>query len=161
MLGEGYKVTEEGKVLSAWKRGVKFPTDSYRELSYGKDGKGYLQVSIIWNKKRQTKRIHRLVAELYIENLNNLPCIRHKDGNKENNSKENLAWCDYLENEHDKKNHGTWKKRLGSRKLSDKEVSDIRQKVEQGWEQIFLAQAYNVSRPTINRIANRKIWREF
>ena len=46
------------------------------------------------NGKRVHKRIHRLVAEAFISNPDNLPQVNHKDENKLNNIASNLEWCD-------------------------------------------------------------------
>jgi hypothetical protein len=42
--------------------------------------------------------LHRLVAETFIPNPNGLPIINHKDENPENNTVDNLEWCDYSYN---------------------------------------------------------------
>lgn len=47
--------------------------------------------------------IHKLVAETFIPNPNNLPCINHKNENKLDNRVENLEWCDHKYNT----NYGT------------------------------------------------------
>ena len=41
---------------------------------------------------------HRLVAETFLDNINNLPVVNHKDGNKLNNNINNLEWTNYAEN---------------------------------------------------------------
>lgn len=57
---------------------------------------GYLFVNL-YNKEHPkgiSKSIHRLVAKAYLPNPNNLPMVNHKDENKQNNSLDNLEWCD-------------------------------------------------------------------
>ena len=47
---------------------------------------------------RKNRNIHRVIAETFIPNPDNLPCVNHKDGNKLNNSISNLEWCNRSEN---------------------------------------------------------------
>lgn len=69
---------------------------------------GYLVVKLQVGKSTMTKKIHRLVAQEFIPNPNNLPCVNHIDENRTNNSADNLEWCTYKQNA----NHGTRNDRL-------------------------------------------------
>src|SRR5574344_246958 len=60
--------------------------------------KKYLCVSFTKNWKSKHKKVHRLVAEAFIPNLNNKPQVNHIDGNKLNNKVDNLEWCTAKEN---------------------------------------------------------------
>ncbi len=57
------------------------------------DTKGYKQINLIKNGVKKTHRVHRLVAQAYLVNVNNYPCINHKDENKQNNCVDNLEFC--------------------------------------------------------------------
>ena len=83
-----YAVNEEGVVMS------------YKQSSKGKilkgeiHRKGYIVVTLCKPGQRpKAKRVHRLVAEAFIPNPNNLPFINHIDENKTNNQVSNLEWC--------------------------------------------------------------------
>ena len=56
-------------------------------------GLGYMQVSIKADGKWTKKLVHRLVAQTFIPNHDNLPEINHKNGDRTNNNVSNLEWC--------------------------------------------------------------------
>ena len=57
--------------------------------------KKYFKVILYKNGIPKTKKIHRLVAEAFIPNPNNYPCVNHRDENPANNFVDNLEWCSY------------------------------------------------------------------
>lgn len=62
------------------------------------NGGGYKRVTVCYNGKSKTLYIHRLVAEAFLCNPNNLKQVNHKDFNKSNNKASNLEWCTSKEN---------------------------------------------------------------
>ena len=67
-------------------------------ISRWKDNVGYLQVKLSKEGKWYYKRVHRLVAEAFILNPNNLKQVNHIDGDKTNNEVSNLEWIDNKNN---------------------------------------------------------------
>ena len=59
---------------------------------------GYPQRKFEVKGKTKAFFIHRAVAELFIENTENKPCVNHIDGDKTNNDVSNLEWCTHAEN---------------------------------------------------------------
>ena len=59
---------------------------------------GYHRVILRKNNKAHNKFIHRLVAEAFIDNINNYNEVNHKDENKTNNRVDNLEWCSHKYN---------------------------------------------------------------
>ena len=59
---------------------------------------GYKYVGINYKDKRITKRVHRLVAEAFIPNPENLPIVMHLNNKKDDNRVENLKWGTIQEN---------------------------------------------------------------
>ncbi|MDP4224837.1 MAG: HNH endonuclease [Bacteroidota bacterium] len=70
----------------------------------------YNCVKLIKDGKRNSFYIHRLVAETYIPNPNNLPEVNHKDGNKDNNHISNLEWTNHKDNINHARENGFWHK---------------------------------------------------
>lgn len=62
-------------------------------LKGSKDKLGYYRVHLRKNVTYKSILVHRLVAEAFLPNPNNLPYINHKDENPSNNSLCNLEWC--------------------------------------------------------------------
>ena len=92
-----YQVSDKGQVLSLEKkRGHRiYPR---KILTIITDETGYSKVSLFKNGKTKRCLIHRLVAQAFLKNNNNYPQVNHKDGNKANNTIENLEYCTASEN---------------------------------------------------------------
>lgn len=115
-----YQVSNMGRVKSlkrTWyspgKKGLnKKCSNNEKILKPGKNQGGYWIVNLSKKNKYKSRPIHRLVAETFIENENEYPCINHKDENKENNNVNNLEWCTYSYNN----NYGNHNKKLSETK---------------------------------------------
>ena len=86
-----YMVSNLGNVKS-----LKF--DKEINLKSLKTKNGYFRVELYKDGKRKRKLIHRLVAEAFIPNSDNKPCIDHINTDKTDNRVENLRWCTQEEN---------------------------------------------------------------
>lgn len=87
-----YKVSNTGEIHSLGN----FPRlrNKVTGILKGGDCKGYRVVILTGSDgKRHNKIIHRLVAEHYLPNPDNLRCVNHKDEDKSNNCVDNLEWC--------------------------------------------------------------------
>ena len=96
-----YQVSNLGKVKSIdrevkCKNSVRFYKG--KALSQCKDDKGYYRVLLAVAGKHKSCQVHRLVAEAFIPNPENLPEVNHKDENPSNNCVENLEWCSKVYN---------------------------------------------------------------
>ena len=96
-----YQISSYGRVKSL-KRQVKtkngFRIIKEKILKLKKDKDGYLGVILSKNSNTRTYKVHRLVAEYFLKNYNNLPQVNHIDGNKQNNYYENLEYVANLKN---------------------------------------------------------------
>lgn len=79
------------------KTGLIWSVDTQLYLKLG-TANGYQHTSIYINKKAYTVYVHRLVARAFIPYTNESKIVNHKDGNKLNNTVENLEWCNHETN---------------------------------------------------------------
>nr|DAH94678.1 MAG TPA: homing endonuclease [Caudoviricetes sp.] len=81
--------------------------------------KGYLYVTLNKNGKHWTYFVHRLVAQAFIPNPNNLPTVNHMDECRTNNCVKNLEWLSYKDNNL----YGNHYKRVSETQLNDPKKS--------------------------------------
>jgi hypothetical protein len=86
---EEYEVSNKGRVL--------LPSGKIRESNYNSTSV-YEVITLRNGDKKKTTPIHRLVAELFIDNIFHKKYVNHKNGIKKDNSFENLEWVTSSEN---------------------------------------------------------------
>jgi hypothetical protein len=85
---EGYYISKCSKVYS---------NKSKKILKKRYTKQGYSRI-VLFNNKGNTLKPYRLVAQTFIPNPENKPCVNHINGIKDDNRVENLEWCTYSEN---------------------------------------------------------------
>jgi hypothetical protein len=65
-----------------------------RKLKPTPNQDGYLHVDLYRNNVRQTHTVHRIVAQAFHPNPDNLPRVNHINGIRTDNHADNLEWCD-------------------------------------------------------------------
>ena len=84
-----YEIYENGRIINSrtgW------------ELTGNINSYGYRVVRLTKNGIHKDYKVHQLLAKAFLPNPNNYRCINHIDGNKLNNSLDNLEWCTHGQN---------------------------------------------------------------
>jgi hypothetical protein len=125
-----YLVSNTGKVKSLKIKNGFGVHSKDKEIKLEETWNGYLRASL--SKKKML--VHRIVAKTFLPNLNNLPDVNHKDGNKKNNCVENLEWISKSNNTKHAYSLGLLKKMYGENnpqsKLTNIERAEIVSKLE-------------------------------
>lgn len=120
-----FQVSEKGDVRI---------TDTGKIARIMDNGRGYKQVQIMREGKRHTMYVHRLVAECFVNNPDGFTEVNHKDGNKGNNSAENLEWCSHGENmKHAYKNGLHRRTTPKQQEAARKSIVKCRDACKEGW----------------------------
>lgn len=97
---------------------------------------GYYSFTECVNNIKRDVAVHRLVAQTYIPNPENKPCVNHIDGNKLNNNVSNLEWVTHKENSqhtsklglNDYQKTRKTKNNVSARTLTMEDANEIRSK---------------------------------
>lgn len=159
-----YKIYRNGRVISEPFTYIdshgtgRIRTFGEKEKIFTQNRNGYWYANF-GGRKGERWLLHRLVATSFINNPENKPCINHKDGNKGNNSVENLEWVTYSENENHALSNGLnnptelwrrYKSFKGSSKLNISDREEIRNMYKTGTTQTELADLFNISQSQIS-----------
>lgn len=131
------------------------------------DANGYLRTMLLINGKLKTIKLHRIIAETFIPNIEDKPCVNHKDFNRANNAISNLEWCTHKENAEYSYKAGRIKKpictnfvkgsKIGTSKLTEEQVREIRMKFKPRiYTRKMLGAEYGVSPSTIQDVILRR-----
>ena len=127
---------------------------------------GYVKVTLTINYESKDFRVHRLVAEHFIPNPEGKETVNHIDGNKENNSVDNLEWATRSEQLYHAYKLGTKKSQKGcsnvNSKLTEDDVREIRKSYKKGikgYGYQALANKYGVDKTTIANIVNYRTYK--
>lgn len=146
-----YEISSYGRVRSLIKNII---------LRLKKEPTGYLRCNLYLNKNMKTVSIHRLVAQAFIPNPNNLPQVNHKDDDKTNNNVTNLEWCTVKYNN----DYGTRKEKvritnLGSGRWTGLSDEERRKKYREEHREI--RRLYFKKYEKENRERRNLYWREY
>ena len=165
---EGYEVSNFGMVRSCW---IQFHTEKGSGWSSSlsnvwtilKSGKcnGYVRVSLCKDGRMRHKFVHRLVLEAFVG-----PCqpgleCRHMDGDRTNNKLTNLKWGTRLENNQDRRRHGTTPQgeRNPFAKLTEDKVIKILKAHAKGDSQSKISRDFGIGKSTAGHIVHRRHWK--
>lgn len=112
--------------------------------------------------KSISKRVHRLIAETYLPNPENLREVDHIDCNKLNNNLGNLEWVSSKENKRRAKENGLYDKNIGENHyksiLTEDVVHKICQCLQDGMRNKEVSEMFNLDKGFIAHIKRGDIW---
>lgn len=146
-----YYVTDDGRIWSE-------RTQKYLSAQYDKNGYVKVQMRSTDNKSHRYS-VHRLVLENFkpVQGMDKLQ-VNHKDGNKLNNSLNNLEWTTCKKNINHAIENNLRATINGSAKLTPEQVIEIYRRSWNGENNIKLGKEFGINPDQVGRIKNKKSW---
>lgn len=148
-----YYVTDDGRIWSE-------RTQKYLSAQYDKNGYVKVQMRSTDNKSHRYS-VHRLVLENFkpVQGMDKLQ-VNHKDGNKLNNSLNNLEWTTCKENINHTIENNLRATINGSAKITPEQVIEIYRRSWNGETNIKLGKEFGINPDQVGRIKNKKSWKK-
>ena len=160
---DSYEISDVGKVRSLTRKCGKRITNG-KILNERLNKKGYPEVFFHSKEKKNLARNpHRLVAETFIPNPNNLPQVNHINGIKTDNRVKNLEWVTDSENKYHAYAIGLQPTRKGENnsnaKLDNNSVTLIKQKYNSGINISSISKEMNINLSIIRQLIYGRTWK--
>ena len=113
---------------------------------------GYLRIALGRGKQ---KYVHRLVAQAFLQNHDNLPQVDHIDGNRTNNHASNLRWVTSHQNVINGGSRHNWEsQRIASakRRICEIKKNEFQTLISQGYSLRHIAKLFGTSHSVISRV---------
>ena len=150
-----YKIYKDGTIVGP-KRGI---------VSQRKNEDGYMEVTLGATENRHSRvKVHRVIAEAFVQNPNNLPEVNHIDYDRSNNNADNLEWCSHIDNVRHSSNVGHYKNKSGTSNgranLDWNKVRSLRRMYGNGIKISEISNVFNIPYSTVFNVVHNKTWIE-
>lgn len=149
---ENYCVREDGVV---------FNVRTGRRLAPDVSNRGYLRITVCKDNRPKKFTIHRLVAELFIPNPHGYKTVNHINGDKSDNSIDNLEWMSQEQNQEHARLTGLCPKGElnGMSKYSEQLIHRVCELIQAGKVRNEVLAATGITKSSFDDIRRRKTWR--
>lgn len=150
-----YTVDDKGNVFSL-KRANKF------KMKQNIDSIGYPSVHLCKDGKCKRHNVHRLVAEAFLPNPENKPCVNHINSVRHDNRLENIEWATYSENNQHAKDYGynpaVYGQDTSAAALTNEQARDIYLYLMEGYRNIDAARKFNTTLGIVTAVKSKKAY---
>lgn len=151
--GLDYTIYDDGTIIGP-ERG---------KLKQRENEDGYMEVTLGNLKNRHSRvKVHRIIAEQFVPNPNNLPEVNHKDYNRKNNNADNLEWCSHEYNVKYSSEAGRHNKPVGEKngraKITWEIANKIREMANSGYKRSEISKELDVPYGIVINVINNVTW---